>query len=86
MTFANISRRKLLGTTAAGVSALSLAPGSLHAGEILPKAGCGHGKNHTKFSKTLGRFVVDPMVAEEQKNMALRTAACPECGVHLSAA
>jgi hypothetical protein len=85
MSFTTLSRRKLLGTTAVGAAAVALTSSGTMASEFLPKSGCGHGSNHTAYSKKLGDFIHDPLVAEHQKNMAMRTASCPDCSVHLAA-
>lgn len=84
MTFSTISRRKLLGTSGAGALALSASSTATMARYAMPGAPCGHGHNHARYAKTLKNFISDVTISEEQKNIALRTAACPECDTHLA--
>lgn len=86
MTFGNISRRKLLGTTAAGAATLSFAATSGHAAAALPSGECGHGESHARIGKSLAEYVGRSDVSDMNKNMALRTTSCPGCNTHLAPA
>ena len=75
-----LNRRQLLGTTAAGVTALALMPGAALSG-ISGPAGTACGVNHVELSRNLAALVNDPDVGPGEKAMALKTCSCLHCGV-----
>jgi hypothetical protein len=70
----DISRRKMLISTATGAVVLA-------AGSSAAFAGCG--QNHKKLGYRLGAIFVDPTLDEATRNQLLASANCPDCGIKI---
>ena len=87
-----LNRRELVKTTAAaGAAAIAGAAASSHAGASGSAMLDAGGPNlrscvsaHQVLGNQLSSLIADPAVADNAKNHAIKTAACPDCGTAIA--
>jgi len=86
----NITRRKLLTTSALGAAAVAIGAQSVSAMTSMTGiierghdvATCAH--NHHALGHKLSTLIADPAVDDSVKNHAIKTSVCPTCGTGIA--
>ena len=84
MSHTNFTRRDVLATSTAGIAVLGFGLSAAQASDLSFSSTHACAERHANLGRDLYGLVSDRHVSEADKNLALKTSACPDCGIGIA--